>query len=152
MNGLPASGRLAGVDHGAVRIGVSICDVQQTMASPYENYARRSESQDADYFRQLVRDERVVGFVVGLPLHSSGDESQQSAAARKFGEWLERLTETPVHFYDERFSSAAADDYLLDANLSSKQRKKRRDMLAAQVILASFLESDRTGEGGGALD
>ena len=70
----------------------------------------------------------------------SGDESQKSTEAREFGAWLARQTGSPVVFHDERFSSVAADALMGDAELTHKQRKKRRDMLAAQIILSTFLE------------
>ena len=137
----PLHGRIAAVDFGQVRIGLAITDPNRSLASPLANYTRRGEAADAKYFCQLVQDERLVGFVVGLPLHMSGDESQKSTEARAFGAWLALQTDCPVVFHDERFSSLAADALMGEADLSPKQRKKRRDMLAAQVILTSFLES-----------
>ncbi len=140
---LPRQGRLAGVDYGHVRLGLAISDPGQTISSPFENYARQSQVADADHLRQFVADERVVGFVVGLPVHTSGDESGKSLEARKFGSWLAEVTQLPVTFYDERYTSQAADSLLSLGGLTSKKRKERRDMLAAQVILASYLESTR---------
>ncbi|MDA1052207.1 MAG: Holliday junction resolvase RuvX [Planctomycetota bacterium] len=140
---LPREGRLAGIDFGTVRIGIAVSDARQTLASPLDNYTRLSKDQDAGYFRRLVKEEEIVGLVVGLPVHMSGDESQMSREAREFSKWLAEATGLPVEFYDERFSSALADDYLAAGQLTKKQRQRRRDMLAAQVILASYLESDR---------
>lgn len=82
----------------------------------------------------------------------SGDESQKSQEAREFGEWLAEVSGLPVEFYDERFSSAIADEFLAAGQLTKKQRQKRRDMLAAQVILASYLESNRQGTGQQSID
>ena len=147
----PSAGRIAGIDYGTVRIGVSVCDSERTLASPLENYQRRNETKDAQFFRELVKDYQLVGFVVGLPLHNSGDESQKSLESRRFGEWLSNVCDLPVCYHDERFSSALAEQYLAMGNLTAKQRKKRRDKLAAQIILASFLDAaDATT--GGALD
>lgn len=137
---LPTAGRIAGVDFGQVRIGIAITDPSRSFASPLDNYTRGGEAADAIYFRRLVEEERVTGFVVGLPLHMSGDESQKSTEAREFGAWLGRQTGTPIVFQDERFSTVAADALMGEAELTRKQRKKRRDMLAAQIILTSFLE------------
>ncbi len=142
-NSLPSAGRLASVDFGTVRIGVAVSDARQTLASPLDNHTRGSQDQEAGYFRRLVKEEVLVGFVIGLPVHMSGDESQKSQEARAFGNWLAEVTGLPVDFYDERYSSAIADDFLAIGQLTKKQRQKRRDMLAAQVILASYLESDR---------
>ena len=138
---LPTEGRLAGIDYGTVRIGVSICDPSQTFSSPFENYDRRTESLDALYFESLVKEESLVGFVVGLPLHLSGDESEKSLEARAFGAWLRKLTGLPIVFQDERFTSSAAEETLLAANLTKKRRKARMDMLAAQLILKGYIDS-----------
>lgn len=144
---LPREGRLAGVDFGTVRIGIAISDARQTLASPLDNYSRGAADQDAKYFLKLAKAEALVGFVVGLPIHMSGEESQKSKQARAFGKWLSEATGLPVDFHDERYSSVIADDLMAAGQLTKKQRDKRRDMLAAQVILASYLES--TGRGGG---
>ena len=69
---------MAGIDYGTVRIGVAISDPGRTLASPYENYTRRDEEAMRSTFRSWSRDEQMVGFVVGLPVHTSGQESQKS--------------------------------------------------------------------------
>jgi len=137
----PAKGRAAGVDFGTVRIGVAVSDFDRTIASPLENYTRRGEEQDARWFRQLVEREEIALFVVGLPLHMDGRESEKSAEARQFGEWLAAATGVPVEFFDERLSSHEAERLMLDAEMTKKRRKKRLDMLAAQIILSGYLES-----------
>ena len=139
-NDLPREGRLAGIDYGTVRIGVAICDPGQILASPFDNYTRRGDELDAQWFREFVESESVVGFVVGLPIHLSGDESEKSVEARKFGAWLGELTQLPVAFNDERYTSVDAEQKMIDANLTRKRRKARLDMLAAQSILRTYLE------------
>ena len=147
---LPQQGRLAAIDYGTVRIGVAITDPQQRLASPLENYTRRDLAADAAWIKKLAETERIAGFVVGLPVHTSGEESQKSAEARRFGAWLAETTQLPVRYFDERFTSAHAEALLLDAGLTKKQRKERLDKLAAQILLAAYLESTRTeGEPGG---
>lgn len=134
-------GRVAGIDFGTVRIGIAVSDVQRTIASPYENYNRCGPDGDARRFRRLVKEEGIELFVVGLPVHTSGHESQKSYEARKFGQWLQETTGVAVEYYDERYTSQEAERMLLDADLTSRRRKKRLDMLAAQILLSAFLES-----------
>ena len=143
---IPKVGRLAGIDFGTVRIGIAITDPGQVLASPYENYNRRTVSKDADFFRKFARNEQIVAFVVGLPVHMSGDSSKISEAAMEFGRWLANETTTPVVWFDERFTSAMAEEVLAAGKLTKQQRKKRLDMMAAQILLSAFLESDRTGQ------
>jgi putative Holliday junction resolvase len=138
-------GRLAGIDYGTVRIGIALSDARQTLASPFENYTRRSLPADAEYFRRLVREEQIVQFVVGLPVHLSGRESQKSTEARAFGKWLTAETGLPVGYFDERFTSSEAEQYLGSAELTKKQRKARLDKLAAQIMLSAYLESQARG-------
>ena len=95
--------RIAGIDYGTVRIGIATADSDVGIAGPYETYSRRNERLDAEYFRRLATDERIGRFVVGLPVHLSGGESQKSAEARAFGAWLQETTGIPVEFFDERF-------------------------------------------------
>jgi putative pre-16S rRNA nuclease len=142
---LPSVGRLAGIDFGTVRVGVAITDPDQRLASPLENYTRRGLAADSQWLRQLVAQERVAGFVVGLPVHLSGDESAKSREARQFGQWIKELTGLPVAYFDERFTSAQAESLLLGAELTKKRRKQRLDMLAAQILLTAYLESPRDG-------
>jgi putative Holliday junction resolvase len=138
-------GRVAGIDYGTVRIGIAISDPERKIASPLENYTRRGIERDAERFRRLVAEEWVVLFVVGLPLHLDERESPKSLEARAFGRWLSETTGVPVEFFDERFTSHEAEEILQSANLTQKRRKKRLDMLAAQIILRGFLEE--RGEG-----
>lgn len=146
-------GRIAGIDYGTVRLGIAITDVARKMASPYENYTRCDADRDAVRLRQLVEEEQVTMFVVGLPVHVSGNESQKSFEARQFGAWIQEQTGCDVVFFDERYSSKLAEELLQDADLTSKQRKKRRDMLAAQILLQAYLESGGDGvEDPGPLD
>ncbi|MBN1590825.1 MAG: Holliday junction resolvase RuvX [Pirellulales bacterium] len=146
-------GRVAGIDYGTVRIGIALSDPGRTIASPHENYTRRGKDQDARRFRRLVEEEAVVLFVVGLPVHTDGHESQKSQEAREFGAWLAETTGTEVVYFDERFSSAEAERFLIDAEMTSKRRRRRLDMVAASIILSAFLESDRRGQNEpGALD
>jgi putative Holliday junction resolvase len=140
---LPPSGVLLGIDYGTARIGVAMCDPERRIASPWQTYWRRHPQADASYFTQLVRDVRAVGIVVGLPLHADGRESHSSQQARAFAKWLAAVTCLPVVLWDERFTTHAAEAALLQAGLTHRQRRTRRDRVAAQMILQSYIEARR---------
>ncbi|HVU88085.1 MAG TPA: Holliday junction resolvase RuvX [Pirellulales bacterium] len=146
------AGRVAGVDYGTVRIGIAISDARRTIASPLENYTRRGQQADGEHLRRLAIEENIVLFVVGLPVHLDGRESQKSREARDFGRWLGEVTGKPVEYFDERFTSAEAERYLGAAELTKKQRKARLDKLAAQILLTAYLESGGKTEGTSGLD
>jgi putative Holliday junction resolvase len=138
-------GRIAGIDYGTKRIGIAITDAGRTLASPLAQHTRGDAAADARFFAKLAQDEDVALFVVGLPVHLSGDESAKSLEARQFAAWLHETTGVPVELFDERFSTSQAEEALLAGQLTSKKRKARRDMLAAQFILSAYLDSGGTG-------
>ncbi len=140
---LPSSGRLAGIDFGTVRIGIAISDPSQTWASPLETYQVRGQDLDAQFFQTLAGREELVGWVIGLPLHTSGQPSKKSNQAVKFGQWIAKATALPVNWIDERFTTAAAREMLSASSMSGKKKKAHLDKIAAQVILSTYLESDR---------
>ena len=143
---LPSVGRLAGIDFGTVRIGVAVSDFDQIIASPLDTYRCCGSAEDADYFKELVGRESICGFVLGLPVHMSGDESQKSAEAREFGRWLGEQTGLPVGWMDERYTTALAREFLSQSGLSGAARKARLDKVAAQIILSAYLESRSGGD------
>jgi putative holliday junction resolvase len=132
--------RLLGVDFGVVRVGLAISDSGRRIASPLATRIRGSAERDAVYFKQLVRDEEVGGLVVGLPLHNDGREGQKAGEARAFGQWLGEVTGLPPVFWDERFTTVEAEGFLIDAGLTRKRRKQRRDRVAAQILLQAYLD------------
>jgi putative pre-16S rRNA nuclease len=143
-------GRIAGIDYGTVRIGIALADASGTIASPYETYVRSGEEADRRRFRRLAEEEQIVTFVVGLPVHLDGRESQKSGEARRFGAWLAEATGVDVEFFDERFTTQEAEMHLAGAELSKKKRKARLDKLAAQIMLSAYLE--RLGSHGAGAD
>jgi putative Holliday junction resolvase len=111
------------------------------IATPLEVYERRGDAHDAAHYKTLVADEDIERILIGLPVHTSGGESQISSLARTWGAWLASQTGLPIVFFDERFTSADAEELLLAHGLTSKDRKARRDKLAAQILLQSYLDA-----------
>ena len=125
---VPNIGVLFGIDYGERRIGVAVTNQEQTIAMPLENYTRLTPERDAAWLQQLADRQR--------------EEGQKARQARQFGVWAHEVTLLPVSWWDERYSSAAADVYLIQQEFTGKKRKARRDQLAAQIFLQSFLDSD----------
>ena len=136
---MPAKGALLGVDFGLKRIGLSVCDPDRVVASPLGTHD--SGPGNVVFFRNLFAQNKFVGIVVGLPLHSNGDESDMSRQAREFASWLASVGGLPFVMWDERCTSAAAESALRDAKLNWKKRKGKVDRVAAQMILQSFIDA-----------
>jgi len=142
---IPAAGRVAGIDYGRKRIGIAICDAARILASPLAMHEPTGDDEaEAGFYRRLVRDEEIVGFVVGLPIHADGSDSKMSVEVEKFGGWLAATTERPVVFQDERFTSIEAAGKLAGHGFSRGRKKARTDAIAAQIVLSDWLESHAT--------
>ncbi|MDR2642678.1 MAG: Holliday junction resolvase RuvX [Planctomycetaceae bacterium] len=137
--------KIAGIDYGSVRIGVAVSDVDGIIAVPFLTYIRKSPIRDAEFFKQFVKEEQIGRFVIGLPLHLSGDVSDKANEVLQFGKWLGELTGLEIDYYDERYTSVEAEHILRHAKLTNKKRKERRDMVAAQILLSAYLESGCKG-------
>ncbi len=137
------SARYIGIDHGTKRIGLAVSDPVGSIASPLTTITA-PPGVDAQVRQTIdaVSDQFDIDeWVVGHPLNMDGSEGQQAKISSRFAALLATATGDPVHLWDERLSSAQADVYLAEGGLTSKKKKARRDMLAAQIILQSFLDA-----------
>lgn len=139
----PRCGRLAGVDYGTVRIGISVCDPLRILVSPLEIRQVGGHASDAEYFRSLAQREGILGFVVGLPIHCDGGESEKSRQSREFARWLWSATAVPVRLFDERFTTSDAQSRVRRGAGGKRTRQRQIDAVAAQILLESFLEAAR---------
>lgn len=133
--------RVLGLDFGTKRIGAALSDPRGLIASPLEVYERHSLKRDEQHYRELVANEAVERIVVGLPLHTRGTEGDLAKLCRNFGAWIGEVTGRLVVFQDERYTSREAEETMRSAGLKSRDRKARRDMLAAQILLQAYLDA-----------
>jgi putative holliday junction resolvase len=136
----PSEGRLLGVDYGSVRIGLAVCDPDRIIAFPHETYTRRSDELDAEYLRGVVQREQIVGIVLGLPISLDDTEGPKALETRRFADWLTTVTGLPLELVDERFTTSMAEDSLIAAGVKREKRKGKRDRIAAQLILQSYID------------
>jgi|GEM_PF-165989 len=136
----PSAGRLAAIDFGSKRIGIAICDPGRSLVSPYDVWPRQPSEREAAVFRKLLKEEGVVGWVLGWPLHCDGKVSDKAREVRAFAVWLEQETGLPIRLFDERFTTAAAQRKLRAVH-NRRGVKARIDAVAAQILLEAFIEA-----------
>lgn len=141
---IPRRGRLMGVDYGTRRIGIAVCDPDQTLASPAETIESHGPEADRSSYRRVIEKWGPRAIVVGLPLHADGGESPMSIQARLHAAWLHATFELPCLMHDERYTSLEASAVLYEQDATNKQRKSRIDNIAASLLLQSYL--DRLGD------
>ena len=136
-------GRVLGVDYGDVRTGLAISDEGQTLASGISTISVGGMMKTARYIANLAKESDAVLIVMGLPKNMDGSEGKRAELVRIFASILEKSTECPITFYDERLSTVEAYEFL---NLTSSVGKRRRaaiDTLSAEIILQDYLDSQK---------
>ncbi|MBN8643760.1 MAG: Holliday junction resolvase RuvX [Planctomycetes bacterium] len=132
-----------GVDLGDKRTGVAAGDTVSGIVSPVEVIEVAVDAAGGEELlrrvAKAVGEYRPAAIVVGLPLNMDGSEGPAAKKVRAFGERLAAHTRTRVEFQDERLTSADADWAMSQSGLTHKQKKKRRDALAACAILRDYL-------------
>ena len=137
---LPAHRALMGLDLGDKTIGVAISDSLLSVASPFETIRRRKFGLDAARLLEIAADRTIGGIILGLPRNMDGSEGPRCQSTRAFARNLERLTELPIGFWDERLSTVAAEKALLEADATRKRRAEVIDNIAASYILQGVLD------------
>ncbi|MES2729438.1 MAG: Holliday junction resolvase RuvX [Pseudomonadota bacterium] len=141
LNNLQPNARLAGLDWGSKTIGVAVGVPTLRLATPLQTLTRRKLQQDIAVLRQLCDKYDVGGLVVGLPLHANGDAGKRAQSVRDIMDEVHRAWPVPYVFWDERYSTAAMHDFLIEAaDVSRGRRDQVIDKMAAQYILQSFFD------------
>lgn len=133
-------GRIVGLDVGDVRIGVAVSDPLGVIAQARDTIVCQSPEADAAAVRAAVEKAEAVRVVAGLPLDQRGEIGPQARKVLAFVERLRTVLAVEVVTQDERFTTAAAERMLIDANVRRKNRKKVIDKVAAQHILQTYLD------------
>jgi putative Holliday junction resolvase len=136
--------RAVGLDLGARRIGVALCDSAGTLATPYE-VVQRSGDRRRDHRRiaELVAEAEAEVVVVGLPLSLDGSVGPAAAGVQAEVAELREHLGVPVEVWDERLSTVEAARRLQSAGVPGRKRRHVIDQVAATVILQSWLDATR---------
>ena len=132
-------GRLLSLDVGDRTIGMAVADDAWTFASPVRTLHRTKFTADTNELLQYADVERIVGFVIGLPLHMDGTGGKRVQSTRAFALNLSRRNDRPTLLHDERLSTFEAHERKPQAAAGGK----RVDDLAATVILEDALRALR---------
>jgi len=133
----PVSGRIIGVDWGARRTGVAISDESRQMVFTRPVINPVANKSVMVQVAELVRSERIVGIVIGLPLHMDGSESETTAMVRNFANDLAMQTDVPICFVDETLSSMSAQESM--GRVRVHDIKQKLDSESARVILENAI-------------
>lgn len=134
-------GRLLGIDFGEARTGLALSDVDRRLASGVGNIPGGGLERSVAAIVEVVRREKIVGIVLGLPVNMNGTEGPRAARVRQLGDLLQNaLPDVPVVLSDERLSTVAATRYLNATDTRGKKRRGVIDTLSAEIILQNALD------------
>jgi putative Holliday junction resolvase len=136
--------RALGIDPGTKRIGIAVSDRSGTIATPLKVMQRsRSLQHDLQQIAALVREEEADVVVFGLPINMDGSHGPAAQRALDEARRLATVVGVPVEMHDERRTTVSADRSMLEAGLDAPARRQRVDMVAAAIMLQSWLDGRR---------
>jgi putative holliday junction resolvase len=137
--------RTLAIDYGLRRVGLALSDESGRLATPLEVLEINSPAEALRRVAEAAGRESAQRLVVGLPLNMDGGFGPAAAIAARWGKDLAKRCGLPLVFVDERLSSFAAEEMLIDQKrrgrkITRKQKKRRQDALAAADFLQAFLD------------
>ena len=132
--------RLIGLDLGSKRIGVSICDDKQLIATPLKTINRNSLKDLVDELRLIINENNIKGIIVGNPLNMDGSSGRSAHSVKDTTENIEKNLDIPICLWDERLSTVGAFNLSSQLDINVIKREKKIDENAAAFILQGALD------------
>lgn len=131
-----------GLDLGSRTLGVAISDELGMLARSYDTFRFRDDDYDSaiKYTIDICNKEKVKEVVLGYPKHMNGDSGIRASISDSFKEQLETLGNLKVYLEDERLTTVIVDKAMIMGNVRRKDRREKKDEMAAVVILQGFLD------------
>ena len=133
--------RILSIDYGKKRTGIAVTDPLQLIAG---GLATVSTSELFDYLQQYIQQEQVERIVIGKPLQTNGEASENLNRVQQFvNRWKKNMPQIPIEYYDERFTSVLAHRAILDSGIGKKARQNKAlvDEISATILLQDYMES-----------
>ena len=141
--------RILGLDFGSKTVGVAVSDGLLLTAQGVETIERKDENKlrkTCARIEELIAEYEITEIVLGLPKNMNNTEGERVEKTKAFGEMLERRTGLPVHYWDERLTTVAAEQIQMESGVRRENRKAVIDKVAAGLILQGYLDCLKTKE------
>ena len=132
--------RLIGLDLGSKRIGVSICDEKQLIATPFKTINRTTAKDLINELKIIIKENNIKGIIIGNPLNMDGSSSSSTQSAKDTSNNIEKNIDLPVCLWDERLSTVGAFSISSQLDVNVSKRKKKIDENAAAFILQGAID------------
>ena len=132
--------RLIGLDLGSKRIGVSICDEKQSIATPFKTIAKTNTNELISQLREIINEYSIKGIIIGNPLNMDGSSGRSAQSARDTSNNIEKDINLPICLWDERLSTVGAFNLSSQLDINVSKREKKIDENAAAFILQGAID------------
>ena len=132
--------RLIGLDLGSKRIGVSICDEKQLIATPFKTIKRSTAKEVINELRTIIEENDIKGIIIGNPLNMDGTLGSSAQSVKDTSENIEKSINLPVCLWDERLSTVGAFNLSSQLDINVSKREKKIDENAATFILQGAID------------
>ena len=132
--------RLIGLDLGSKRIGVSICDKKQLIATPFKTIKRSTAKEVINELKDIIKENNIKGIIIGNPLNMDGTSGSSAQSVKDTSENIEKSINLPVCLWDERLSTVGAFNLSSQLDVNVSKREKKIDENAATFILQGAID------------
>ena len=132
--------RLIGLDLGSKRIGVSICDEKQLIATPLKTINRNSLNELISELKVIIDENDIKGIVIGNPLNMDGSSGRSVQSVKDTSKKIEENINIPICLWDERLSTVGAFNLSSQLDINVSKREKKIDENAAAFILQGAID------------
>ncbi len=132
--------RLIGLDLGSKRIGISICDDKQLIATPLKTLNRSSLDELIKALKLIINENNIKGIIIGNPLNMDGSSGRSVQSVKDTAQNIEKNVNIPICLWDERLSTVGAFNLSSQLDINVSKREKKIDENAAAFILQGAID------------
>ena len=132
--------RLIGLDLGSKRIGVSICDEKQLIATPLKTINKNTLKGLISELKVIIDENNIKGIIIGNPLNMDGSSGRSAQSAKDTSQKIEENINIPICLWDERLSTVGAFNLSSQLDINVSKREKKIDENAAAFILQGAID------------
>ena len=132
--------RLIGLDLGSKRIGVSICDEKQLIATPYKTIHKSKNNELIEELKNIIQENDIKAIIIGYPLNMDGSSGSSAQSVNDVSKNIDKEIEVDVCLWDERLSTVGAFNLSSQLDVNVSKREKNIDQNAAAFILQGAID------------
>ena len=132
--------RLIGLDLGSKRIGVSICDEKQLIATPFKTIEKSTSINLINELKIIIKENNIKGIIIGNPLNMDGSSGSSAQSVKDTSDNIEKSINLPICLWDERLSTVGAFNLSSQLDINVSKREKKIDQNAAAFILQGAID------------